>query len=58
MLNHPTAGRMDMDYVKLAVAEDTQQSLVVFLPADTATAERAVLLSDSTAAAAAAAAQL
>ena len=37
--NHVTAGRLDLDYVKLTTAEDTQQNLVVFLPADTTTAD-------------------
>jgi len=31
--SHPGAGRVDLNYIKLAVAEDVQQHLVVFLPA-------------------------
>lgn len=30
---HPAAGRLDLDYVKLAAADDDQQQLIVFLPA-------------------------
>lgn len=44
--NHAVAGRLDLDYVKLATAEDTQQNLVVFLPADPTTADRVRQLGD------------
>jgi transcriptional regulator with XRE-family HTH domain len=37
-LMHSVAGRLDLDYVKLAVAGDDQQQLLIFLPADDATA--------------------
>lgn len=35
---HPEAGVLNLDYVKLTAASDSQQHLVVLLPADTATA--------------------
>lgn len=31
---HPTAGRLDLDYVKLATADSGAQNLVVYMPAD------------------------
>lgn len=31
---HPGVGRLDVDYVKLSAADDDQQQLLVFLPAD------------------------
>jgi len=31
---HPEVGRLDLDYVKLSAADDDQQQLLVFLPAD------------------------
>jgi len=37
---HPNAGRLDLDYVKLATADNDQQQLVVFLPADEASAAK------------------
>lgn len=37
---HPTAGVLSLDYVKLAAADDEQQHLVVMLPADQATADK------------------
>jgi transcriptional regulator with XRE-family HTH domain len=37
---HPSAGRLDLDYIKLATAADDQQQLVVFLPADEASAAK------------------
>lgn len=37
--NHPFAGRLDLDSVKITTAEDPQQNLVVFLPADQATTQ-------------------
>lgn len=44
--NHAIAGRLDLDYVKLTAAEDNQQNLVVFLPADPTTTDRLRQLSD------------
>jgi transcriptional regulator with XRE-family HTH domain len=37
---HPHAGRIDFDYVKLVAADNDQQHLVVFLPADAASAAK------------------
>ena len=37
---HPDVGRLDLDYVKLATADDDRQQLVVFLPADDASAAK------------------
>jgi transcriptional regulator with XRE-family HTH domain len=37
---HPDVGRLDLDYVKLATADDERQQLVVFLPADDASAAK------------------
>jgi hypothetical protein len=37
---HPAAGQLDLDYVKLSAAADGQQELLVFLPADAASAAR------------------
>jgi transcriptional regulator with XRE-family HTH domain len=37
---HPEAGRLDLDYIKLATADDDRQQLVVFLPADAASAAK------------------
>jgi transcriptional regulator with XRE-family HTH domain len=31
---HPSAGRIDLDYIKLSTADNDQQQLVAFLPAD------------------------
>jgi hypothetical protein len=31
---HPGAGRIDLDYIKLSAADNDQQQLVAFLPAD------------------------
>ena len=39
---HPDAGRLDLDYVKLEIADHDQQHLVVFLPADKAGASKLV----------------
>jgi hypothetical protein len=41
---HPSVGRLDLDYVKLATADDDRQQLVVFLPADEATAAQLTAL--------------
>ena len=38
--DHPRAGRLHLDYVKLAAANNQLQHVVVFLPADAPTAER------------------
>lgn len=37
---HPDAGRLDLDYIKFATADNDQQQLVVFLPADAASAAK------------------
>jgi transcriptional regulator with XRE-family HTH domain len=37
---HPRAGRLDLDYVKLAATDDGQQQLLVFLPSDAASAAK------------------
>jgi transcriptional regulator with XRE-family HTH domain len=37
---HPSAGRLDLDYIKFATADNDQQQLVVFLPADAASAAK------------------
>jgi transcriptional regulator with XRE-family HTH domain len=37
---HPVAGRLDLDYIKLATTGDDRQQLVVFLPADEASAAK------------------
>lgn len=37
---HPEVGRIDLDYAKLVTADDDQQQLVVFLPADDASAAK------------------
>ncbi|KAA9165591.1 helix-turn-helix domain-containing protein [Amycolatopsis acidicola] len=41
---HPVAGRLDLDYVKLAAADDDQQQLVVFLPSGEQDIEKLGLL--------------
>jgi transcriptional regulator with XRE-family HTH domain len=41
---HPEAGRLDLDYLKLTAADDDRQQLIVFLPADQATATKLVTL--------------
>jgi transcriptional regulator with XRE-family HTH domain len=38
--DHPEAGRLDLDYTKLAAANDDRQHLVVFLPSDPRSAEK------------------
>jgi hypothetical protein len=38
--NHPEAGRLVLDYIKLAAANDDRQHLVIFLPADPASTKR------------------
>lgn len=35
---HPALGRLDLDYIKLATADDDRQYLLAFLPADAASA--------------------
>jgi hypothetical protein len=37
---HPAAGLLSLDYIKLAAANDEQQHLMVMLPADQATADK------------------
>jgi hypothetical protein len=37
---HPAAGLLSLDYIKLAAASDEQQHLMVMLPADQATADK------------------
>jgi hypothetical protein len=37
---HPAAGLLCLDYIKLAAASDGQQHLIVMLPADQATADK------------------
>ncbi|HEY4703847.1 MAG TPA: transcriptional regulator, partial [Streptosporangiaceae bacterium] len=37
---HPELGRIDLDYVKLATADDDRQYLLAFLPADAASAAK------------------
>ena len=37
---HPTAGPLCLDYIKLAAASDDQQHLIVMLPADPATTDK------------------
>jgi MmyB-like transcription regulator ligand binding domain len=37
---HPAAGLLSLDYIKLAAASDSQQHLIVMLPADQATADK------------------
>ena len=37
---HPAAGMLSLDYIKLAAASDDQQHLIVMLPADQATADK------------------
>jgi transcriptional regulator with XRE-family HTH domain len=37
---HPSAGPLYLDYIKLAAASDDQQHLIVMLPADQATADK------------------
>ena len=34
---HPDAGRIDLDYIKLALADNDTQDIIVFPPADGAT---------------------
>lgn len=38
--DHPEAGRLNLDYIKLAAANDNRQHLVVFLPADHSSTEK------------------
>jgi MmyB-like transcription regulator ligand binding domain len=37
---HPAAGRLSLDYIKLTAASNDQQHLIVMLPADQATADK------------------
>lgn len=37
---HPAAGLLSLDYIKLTAASDDQQHLLVMLPADQATADK------------------
>jgi MmyB-like transcription regulator ligand binding domain len=37
---HPAAGLLSLDYIKLGAASDDQQHLIVLLPADQATADK------------------
>jgi hypothetical protein len=39
-LRHPGVGRLNLDYLKFAPANDEQLSLILFLPADEATARK------------------
>ncbi len=43
---HPGLGRIDLDYVKLATADDDRQYLLVFLPADGSSAAKLPSLCD------------
>ena len=43
-LRHPEFGRMELDYVKLDVAEDPQLAVIVFQPVDDDSAARLALV--------------